>query len=76
MKNTRRIVAAVFAAFLVIMPLLASCENQTDDGRPTIAVSILPEATFVRAVAGELAEHHALSRRDTALKTTSRRLPT
>ncbi len=57
MKNTRRIVAAVFAAFLAIMPLLASCEkNQTDDGRPTIAVSILPEATFVRAVAGELAE--------------------
>ena len=57
MKNTRRIVAAVFAAFLAIMPLLASCEkNQTDDGRPTIAVSILPRGNLCRAVAGELAE--------------------
>ena len=58
MKNTRRFAAIVFAALLLaVWPLLVSCDKkQADSGRLVIAVSIVPEATFVRAVCGELAE--------------------
>ncbi|HOA84918.1 MAG TPA: zinc ABC transporter substrate-binding protein [Bacillota bacterium] len=57
MKKAIHIAALALAILLATGFLLVSCDKkQADSGKPVIAVSIVPEATFVRAVCGGLAE--------------------
>ena len=58
MKNLNRIIKPIIISVLCVL-MLTSCAKNTskiDNGKIKVAVSIVPQASFVQAVCGDLVE--------------------